>query len=994
MAKISTYPIISSPTFNDLLIGTDVDNLNETKNFTIGDIADLIIVGSYVPYTGAIANVDLGLFGITASSFIYSGGTSSQFLKADGSIDSTSYQVAGNYLTGLSGEATATGPNVANVVLNNASVIGKVLTGLTISGGTIYDTDSILTAFGKVQNQINSIVSGLDYQGTWNASTNTPSLSSGVGANGDYYVVGVAGNTSLDGITDWNVGDWAIFNGSTWQKIDNTDTVVSVNGKVGIVVLTTTDISEGTNLYYTDDRSRGAISLTTTGDSGASTYSNVTGILNIPNYSISGLGGVPSSRQLTINGTAYDLSVDRSWSVGTVTSIGTSGPLTGGTITGSGTIGITQAGASSDGYLSSTDWNTFNNKQNALTNPVTGIGTVYYLPMWTGSSSLGDSIISYSSNVVNFNFDSASGATVNYINRDGVDYTYTIQMNNFGTRQTYHTYTDGNIIQRIGLNDISRNLSTGQLVLPYYTATSSFVGTAAGYLGFDASGNILTVAIPSLAGYVPYTGATGNVNLGEYQIAAGQVAFDQTPTGTAGVGILRWNDADGTLDIGLKGGNVTLQIGQEQVAYVVNKSGINLLESAYQVVKVTDAQGQRLAVDLAQGNNDLNSADTIGIVTENINNNQEGFITTSGIVRGINTTGSLQGETWADGDILYLSPTVAGNITNIKPIAPNHTVILGYVVYAHGVNGKIFVKCDNGYEIGELHDCYLPSPSNNDGIFWNSANGRYQNNSIVGALGYTPYNATNPSGFVNYNLYTSDGTLAGDRYINGNSKNLWINDINTLRVTTGLAGTNQVALFESVEPYINIKATGGSNPASLFLSPSAGVNGTIQNRTGGGLEFYVGAIPSLAATITPLTNLLLGTSIDTGYRCQITSSSADSHLNVWGATAPSIRIDNAATAATQRFVVGLATATNNFIIGASAGDICLTTQSSSPLLFGANATEAMRISISANVLINKTADGGQPLQVSGNVNLQSLPTSATGLVSGDIWNDSGTLKIV
>ena len=61
MAKISTYPIISIPTFNDLLIGTDVLNPNETKNFTIGDIANLIIVGSYVPYVGATTNVYLSL---------------------------------------------------------------------------------------------------------------------------------------------------------------------------------------------------------------------------------------------------------------------------------------------------------------------------------------------------------------------------------------------------------------------------------------------------------------------------------------------------------------------------------------------------------------------------------------------------------------------------------------------------------------------------------------------------------------------------------------------------------------------------------------------------------------------------------------------------------------------------------------------------------------------------------------------------------------------
>jgi hypothetical protein len=200
--------------------------------------------------------------------------------------------------------------------------------------------------------------------------------------------------------------------------------------------------------------------------------------------------------------------------------------------------------------------------------------------------------------------------------------------------------------------------------------------------------------------------ADQNVDLGEYELKAGQFEFDQTPTGTAGVAVMRWNDTDGTLDLGLKGGNVTLQVGQEQVVRVVNKTAtnVNLLEANYQAVRVTGAQGQRLKVDLAQATNDTLSAETIGLVTETINNNQEGFVTTSGLVRGINTTGSLQGETWADGNILYLSPTTAGRITNIKPTAPNHLVIIGYVVHAHITQGSIFVKVDNGYELEELHN--------------------------------------------------------------------------------------------------------------------------------------------------------------------------------------------------------------------------------------------------------------------------------------------------
>jgi hypothetical protein len=210
----------------------------------------------------------------------------------------------------------------------------------------------------------------------------------------------------------------------------------------------------------------------------------------------------------------------------------------------------------------------------------------------------------------------------------------------------------------------------------------------------------------STGGGVPYTGATSDVDLGEFELKAGQVEFDQTPTGTSGVAVMQWNDTDGTLDLGLKGGNVTLQVGQEQVVRVVNKTAtnINLLEANYQAVRVTGAQGQRLKVDLALATNDALSAETIGLVTETINNNQEGFITTSGLVRGINTTGSLQSETWADGDIVYLSPTTAGRITNIKPTAPNHIVIIGYVIHSHITQGSIFVKVDNGYELEELHN--------------------------------------------------------------------------------------------------------------------------------------------------------------------------------------------------------------------------------------------------------------------------------------------------
>lgn len=197
---------------------------------------------------------------------------------------------------------------------------------------------------------------------------------------------------------------------------------------------------------------------------------------------------------------------------------------------------------------------------------------------------------------------------------------------------------------------------------------------------------------------------------------------------------LVWNNTDGTLDLGLKGGAVTLQIGQEQVVRVVNKTGINLTEAGYQAVRISGAQGNRLKVALAKGDADGNSLDTLGLVTENIDVNQEGFITVAGLIRGIDTTGNLQGETWTDGDALYLSPTVFGGLTKNIPIAPSHSVRMGYVVQSNPSQGSIFVKVDNGYEIDELHNVQINTSSLSYGdLLMYDANVWYNTKTLTGS---------------------------------------------------------------------------------------------------------------------------------------------------------------------------------------------------------------------------------------------------------------------
>ena len=227
-------------------------------------------------------------------------------------------------ITSLTGEATGSGSGAVAVTLTNSAVIGKVLTGLNVTGGSVVSTDTILQGFGKLQNQVNGLVGGVMYQGTWNASTNSPTLTSSAGTKGYYYVVSVAGSTNLNGVADWKIGDWAIYNGITWEKVDNTDSVTSVNGFTGAVTLITSNVAEGTNLYYTEARV----------DANTNVAANTAARHNA----------------LTI-GTANGLSLSTQ------------------------VLSLALASTSVTGALDSTDWNTFNNKMN---NVFTSLGDMVY----------------------------------------------------------------------------------------------------------------------------------------------------------------------------------------------------------------------------------------------------------------------------------------------------------------------------------------------------------------------------------------------------------------------------------------------------------------------------------------------------------------------------------------------------------------------------------------------------------------------------------------
>jgi hypothetical protein len=243
--------------------------------------ADHTLVGT-VP----VANGGTGA--ATLTGYVKGNGTST--MTAAATIPSTDVTGLGTMSTQNSNNINVTGGAMSGVTINDYIPTTQKAAALGVA--TLDSSTKV-----PISQIPDAVIGALNYQGTWNASTNTPTLTSSVGTKGYYYVVSVAGSTNLNGTTDWLVGDWAVYNGTIWQKIDNTDSVTSVNSLTGAVVLTTTNVAEGTNLYYTDARARASVSAGT-----GISYNSTTGV--ITSTVVPGTGDVVGPASATDNAVA------------------------------------------------------------------------------------------------------------------------------------------------------------------------------------------------------------------------------------------------------------------------------------------------------------------------------------------------------------------------------------------------------------------------------------------------------------------------------------------------------------------------------------------------------------------------------------------------------------------------------------------------------------------------------------------------------------------
>jgi hypothetical protein len=282
-------------------------------------------------------------------------------------------------------------------------------------------------------------------------------------------------------------------------------------------------------------------------------------------------------------------------------------------------------------------------------------------------------------------------AGISYASMDSIPYPIT------GNKQRLGWQTSGN-----GL--VWRGRATDTITKP----TSYADKNVKAYLILDSVSGSLYVFKQGV--WAAISGAGGGLTM-----PFDSITFNTAKDGTVGVGEVEYNDTQGSLIQGLKGGNVTNVIGQQLHQRVNNRTGSTLAKGT--AVYLSGSQGNRITVAKALGVTDAFSANTFGIIAESIANYQSGYVITEGLITNINTSALTEDSA------VYLSPTVAGGLTSTKPQAPQHTVYIGVCVKSNAGSGELFVKIRNGQELDELHDVRISNPLNNASLYYKSSEG-------------------------------------------------------------------------------------------------------------------------------------------------------------------------------------------------------------------------------------------------------------------------------
>lgn len=259
---------------------------------------------------------------------------------------------------------------------------------------------------------------------------------------------------------------------------------------------------------------------------------------------------------------------------------------------------------------------------------------------------------------------------------------------------------------------------------------------------------------------------------------------------------------------------------------VRNNSGATMLKGT--IVYINGAVGNKATIAKALATTNALSSQTYGVVQDDISNNSNGYVVVVGEVIGLDTSALTEGQQ------LYLSGTVAGFYTVTKPYAPTHLVYVAVVLRSHPTLGVLGVKIQNGYELSEIHDCSVVTPSNNDGLFYESSTSLWKNKSIATILGYTPVTSartistTSPlSGggdlTANRTLSIAQATTSVSGYLSSTDWNTFNNKQGTITLTTtGSSGASTFVTGTLNVPTYTLTGLGGQ-PLATNLTSLAGL---------------------------------------------------------------------------------------------------------------------------------------------------------------------------
>jgi len=295
---------------------------------------------------------------------------------------------------------------------------------------------------------------------------------------------------------------------------------------------------------------------------------------------------------------------------------------------------------------------------------------------------------------------------------------------------------------------------------------------------------------------------------------------------------------DGSVGVSQTGSIVDLSVAvagatTNVICLVRNNSGATLIKGT--AVYINGAIGQNPTITKALATSDATSAQTLGLMTEDLANNSNGYVTIIGLITDMDTS------MFSDGQQLYLSATTPGGLTATKQYAPNHLVYVAVVEHAHPVHGKLFVKVQNGYEMDELHNVSAQSPNNGDILVYNSSTQLWETAAPSSGGTVTSVSGTGTvSGLTLSGTVTNSGNLTLGGSITGFATSGANTNLTSVALTSGTITTApslstdivNKSYADSIASGVNFHAavqyaTTAALPANTYNNGSSGVGATL-----------------------------------------------------------------------------------------------------------------------------------------------------------------------